>query len=124
MFLRVLWSLHSLFLSHATTPESSKYWVADLQRARTKKPSNAYQGADQVSMSKVLNSHLQRTEKRTRACANWTTTELQAFLAMVGKHRSDELQQIYRITNDRRQMQWETTEDHLAEWGEVNRIVQ
>lgn len=93
--------------------------VSDLQRARTKKPGSDYRGPDQVSMSKVLNGHLGRSEKYTRPCSNWTTTELQDFMAMISEHRSTELQSIYSGTNDRRSV----IDNHFAEWMLLNELV-
>jgi len=93
----------------------------DLQRAKTKKPGDAYRGADQATMSKVLNGHLQRAEKYTRPCANWTTTELQDFMGMIAEHRNEEMMQIYQLGNDRRKM---STLDHREEWAQSNQISQ
>jgi len=91
--------------------------ITDLQRAKTKKPRDAFRGPDQVSMSKVLNGHLKRSEKQTRPCAEWTTTELQSFMAEIAGHRSEELQQIYGVKHDRRQMK---TQDYHTEWQKFN----
>merc|ERR1719424_2638913 len=91
--------------------------ITDLQRAKTKKPRDAFRGPDQVAMSMVLNGHLKRSEKQTRPCANWTTTELQGFMAEIAGHRSEELQQIYSFKSDRRQMK---TQDYHTEWQKFN----
>jgi len=104
----------------AGTSFASAAPVDDLQRARTKKPRDAYRGPDQASMSKVLNQHLERSEKRTRPCAEWSAVELQDFQAKVASHRNDELEQIYRSAGDRRKM---GSQDHRAQWEKLNHIV-
>lgn len=107
----------------AGTPVS----VDDLRRARTKKPRDAYRGEDQGAMSRTLNQHLLRAEKNTRACAEWSTAQLQEFMGQVAEHRSEELQQIYQATTDKRDMhrsaKTRTLEEHRAQWATLNRIV-
>jgi hypothetical protein len=75
-------------------------------------------------MSKVLNSHLKRSEKQTAPCADWSTEDLQTFMSIVGEHRSDELQQIYGAIADRRSLKADTLEDHKGQWAKLNHIVQ
>jgi len=96
---------------------------ADLQRARTKKPRDDYRGNDQATMSKVLNGHLTRAEKQTRPCESWSTKELQDFMATIADHRSEELQQVYGLTVDRRNIGANTLEEHRAHWTRLNHIV-
>merc|ERR1719321_1163786 len=88
----------------------------DLKRARTKKPRDVYRGQDQSVMSKVLNGHLQRAEKNTRPCEHWSTKQLQEFMATIANHRSNELQQVYQSSQDRRAMHAETLDEHRTEW--------
>merc|ERR1719265_1003368 len=71
-------------------------------------------------MSKVLNGHLKRTETNTRPCEHWSTKELQEFMASIADHRSEELQQVYASSQDRRQKH---TDDHKSEWTQLNHIV-
>lgn len=96
--------------------------LSDLKRAKTKKPRDDYRGADQESMSKVLNQHIMRAERSTQACEHWTTVELQNFMTLIAKHRDSEMQEIYASTKDRRSMRWDSIEQHLQEWAKLNRI--
>jgi len=96
--------------------------VSDLKRAKTKKPGDTFKGSSQEEMSKVLNKHLQRAEQYTKPCSNWTTTELQDFMAMVAEHRNHEFEVIYRDTKDRRQMKLNTVEEHRSQWEKLNFI--
>jgi len=96
---------------------------ADLQRAKTKKPRDAYRGDGQEVMSKVLNEHMTRTEQLTRPCADWSTTELQEFMLSIADHRSPDLQQVYGATADRRSVQVESANEHRAKWAKLNHIV-
>jgi len=73
-------------------------------------------------MSKVLNQHLLRSEKSTLPCENWSTSELQEFMATIAEHRTDDLQQIYRSADDRRDMK-HSLEDHKMHWAKLNHIV-
>jgi len=96
---------------------------SDLKRARTKKPRDEYKGGDQTAMSVTLNGHLKRAEKSTLPCEQWSTVQLQQFMERIGSHRSEELQQIYKSSQDRRAMQADSLDDHKATWGKLNRIV-
>ncbi|CAJ1449541.1 unnamed protein product, partial [Effrenium voratum] len=96
--------------------------VEDVQRARTKKPRDAYRGADQASMSRTLNAHLLASDK-TLPCERWTLEELQAFMALVAEQRSEDLQQIYRTTMDRRTLRAESLAAFRAQWQQLNRAV-
>jgi len=107
-------------VSLASTAPASQ---ADLRRAHTKTPGNAYRGNDQTEMSRTLNLHLQRAERRTRPCGNWSTSELQDFMALVASHRNDELQRIYQAKKDRRKMRLESVPENREEWGKLNHIV-
>jgi len=98
--------------------------VQDLQRAKTKKPRDAYRGPDQGAMSKVLNQHLQTAEHATLPCDKWSLQDLQDFMATVAEHRSDDLQQIYRQTMDRRSIRAESLAEFRAQWSKLNSIVQ
>jgi len=73
-------------------------------------------------MSRVLNQHLRRAERRTLPCANWTNVQLQDFMAMVAQHRSEELQLIYGGSKDRRRLRQETLEAQRAHWGWLNGV--
>mmetsp|Transcript_41600 Transcript_41600/g.77447 ORF Transcript_41600/g.77447 Transcript_41600/m.77447 type:complete len:559 (-) Transcript_41600:181-1857(-) len=95
----------------------------DLKRARTKKPRVAYKGEDQTTMSKVLNGHIKRAEKNTLPCEHWSPEQLQKFMATIADHRSDELQQVYKTTKDRRVMHADTLDEHKAQWEKLNNIV-
>jgi len=97
--------------------------VQDLQRAKTKKPRDAYRGPDQGAMSKVLNQHLQTAEHATLPCDKWSLQDLQDFMATVAEHRSDDLQQIYRQTMDRRSIRAESLAEFRAQWSKLNSIV-
>eukprot|EP00928_Gymnodinium_smaydae_P001923 TRINITY_DN1068_c0_g1_i1.p1 TRINITY_DN1068_c0_g1~~TRINITY_DN1068_c0_g1_i1.p1 ORF type:complete len:561 (-),score=109.03 TRINITY_DN1068_c0_g1_i1:126-1757(-) len=97
--------------------------VADLQRAKTKKPRDVYRGEDQTALSKVLNGHLRRSERLAKACAEWSPEELQVFMAAVADERHDELQAIYAATKDRRQLRLGTLEEYRQHWGKMNLIV-
>jgi len=110
----------ALLLSPGLAEEASK---SDLTRAKTKKPRDEYRGDDQIHMSKVLNSHLKRSEKNTLPCENWSTAELQEFMASLAPHRNEELQRIYMTSSDKRTMHSETAEDHKEEWKRLNHIV-
>jgi len=94
----------------------------DLTRARTKRPRDLYRGDDQASMSKTLNQHLQRSEKRTLPCEDWSTAELQDFMARVAENRNNDLQEIYRATADRRGLLSESLEEHREHWKKLNHI--
>jgi len=96
----------------------------DLKRARTKKPRDLYQGEDQSAMSKVLNGHLKRAEKNTLPCDHWSTRQLQEFMAKIADGRSDELQQVYRYSQDRRAIHTETLDEHKEQWNKLNHIVE
>mmetsp|Transcript_33665 Transcript_33665/g.87030 ORF Transcript_33665/g.87030 Transcript_33665/m.87030 type:complete len:560 (+) Transcript_33665:66-1745(+) len=109
----------ALLLGGGASASSS---VHDLRRARTKKPRDVYRGGDQMSMSKVLNQHLLRSEKSTLPCENWSTSELQEFMTTIAEHRTDDLQQIYRSADDRRDMK-HSLEDHKMHWAKLNHIV-
>jgi len=109
----------ALLLGGGASASSS---VHDLRRARTKKPRDVYRGDDQTSMSKVLNQHLLRSEKSTLPCENWSTSELQEFMTTIAEHRTDDLQQIYRSADDRRDMK-HSLEDHKMHWAKLNHIV-
>eukprot|EP00448_Togula_jolla_P027507 CAMPEP_0170650442 /NCGR_PEP_ID=MMETSP0224-20130122/45805_1 /TAXON_ID=285029 /ORGANISM="Togula jolla, Strain CCCM 725" /LENGTH=542 /DNA_ID=CAMNT_0010982105 /DNA_START=66 /DNA_END=1694 /DNA_ORIENTATION=+ len=97
--------------------------VEDLTRARTKKPGDAYRGTDQTTLSRVLNGHLQRGAAQTRPCEEWSTAELQEFMATVAGHRSSEFQEIYEATQDRRKLLGESMEDFRGLWRKLNSIV-
>jgi len=96
--------------------------VSDMRRAKTKKPRAAYKGDDQTTMSNVLNQHLKRSEKSTLSCEQWSTVDLQEFMAAIAEHREDELQQIYHSVEDRRDLK-HTVEDHKSHWAKLNHIV-
>mmetsp|Transcript_76094 Transcript_76094/g.200410 ORF Transcript_76094/g.200410 Transcript_76094/m.200410 type:complete len:557 (+) Transcript_76094:1-1671(+) len=96
--------------------------VSDMRRAKTKKPRAAYKGDDQTTMSNVLNQHLKRSEKSTLPCEQWSTVDLQEFMAAIAEHREDELQQIYHSVEDRRDLK-HTVEDHKSHWAKLNHIV-
>jgi len=94
---------------------------ADLQRAREKKPRDAYRGEDQAAMSRVLNEHMKRAEgERTRACADWSPAHLQDFMASIVGERSEEMQEIYRNAKDRRLMKFDNLADYRSHWQELN----
>ena len=109
-----------LLLGHADASPAS---AGDLQRAKTKKPRDAYRGDDQTVMSQVLNQHIKKAEKQTLPCADWSTADLQAFMSVVGEHREDVLQEVYRAATDRRSLKATTLEDHKGEWAKLNHIV-
>lgn len=96
--------------------------TSDLQRARTKKPRDAYRGDDQTQLSKVLNQHLLRSEVATRSCHEWSPAELQAFLSVVLENRHDDLQQVYHASKDRRKMVLGSAAEYQEHWGKLNRI--
>ena len=96
----------------------------DLKRAKTKKPRDHYQGEDQSAMSKVLNGHLKRAEKNTLPCENWSTRQLQEFMAKIADGRSDELQQVYQLSQDRRAIPTGTLDEHREEWNKLNNAAQ
>jgi hypothetical protein len=104
---------------------TSRSSAADLTRARTKVPGNAYKGADQTAMSQTLNRHLQKAEglERTIPCERWSVAELQSFMATVAQHRNEDLQDIYRTTKDRRKMPAESIDELRAQWENLNRLV-
>jgi len=95
----------------------------DLKRAKTKKPRDLYRGEDQTAMSKVLNGHLKRSEKTTLPCEHWSTVQLQEFMATIADHRSDELQQVYQSSKDRRTMHAPTLDEQKEQWSKLNHIV-
>jgi len=95
---------------------------ADLRRAKTKVPSDAFKGDDQSSMSKVLNGHLKRANPHVKSCDQWTTAELQEFMGLIAPHRSDELMSIYAESNDKRYPQLTTFTEHMEHWTQVNRL--
>merc|ERR1711963_1238217 len=95
----------------------------DLTRARTKKPRDGYRGADQSTMSTVLNGHLKRAEKNTLPCEEWSTAQLQQFMASIANHRSSELQQVYKSSQDRRTMHTEALDELQQQWSKLNHIV-
>merc|ERR1711959_545095 len=86
---------------------------ADLRRAKSKVPSDAFKGDDQSSMSKVLNGHLKRANPNVKSCDEWTTAELQEFMGHIAPHRSDELMPIYAESNDKRYPQLTTFNEHM-----------
>mmetsp|Transcript_12536 Transcript_12536/g.28280 ORF Transcript_12536/g.28280 Transcript_12536/m.28280 type:complete len:542 (+) Transcript_12536:78-1703(+) len=96
--------------------------TSDLRRARVKKPGDAYRGDDQTKLSQVLNSHLQRNE-RTRACTDWTTSDLQDFMELVLRHRSGEFQSIYNSSSDRRKLHYGAIHEYRSRWNKLNNIV-
>mmetsp|Transcript_63631 Transcript_63631/g.205022 ORF Transcript_63631/g.205022 Transcript_63631/m.205022 type:complete len:551 (+) Transcript_63631:63-1715(+) len=97
--------------------------LADLQRAKTKKPRDSYRGPGQAELSGVLNGHLRRAEGRTRACSEWSPEELQTFMGLVAEHRNDELQQVYHTVKDRRRMLLRGVDEYRAHWRRLNDIV-
>eukprot|EP00440_Ansanella_granifera_P011905 gb/GFBE01012938.1/.p1 GENE.gb/GFBE01012938.1/~~gb/GFBE01012938.1/.p1 ORF type:complete len:545 (+),score=134.79 gb/GFBE01012938.1/:1-1635(+) len=98
--------------------------VADLQRAKTKKPRDAYRGEDQAALSKVLNQHLARAEERVRSCAEWAPEQLQQFMHQILGERSDEFQDIYSASKDRRQLRFGSAAEYRSHWEELNRARQ
>jgi len=70
-----------------------------------------------------LNGHLKRAEKNTLPCENWSTRQLQEFMAKIADGRSDELQQVYQMSQDRRAIPTGTLDEHKEEWNKLNHIV-
>lgn len=117
VFLAFLWT------SWASGPIS----LRDVQRARNKRPSAAYRGHSQAVMSRKLNDHLIRAEERsatrTLPCEKWSLEELQTFMSIVAEHRSDELQQIYKSSMDRRSIRSESVEEFQSQWRSFNQLI-
>jgi len=110
----------AVFIAAATGSAAPS--LSDLKRARTKKPSDAYRGADQTKMSQTLNMHLRRSEAKVRACEDWSPKELQEVMHTMVNHRSKDLQGIYNTTNDRRQLTFASASEYLAHWADINHV--
>merc|ERR1712232_1097616 len=66
---------------------------------------------------------LKRAEKNTLPCEHWSTRQLQDFMATIAAGRSDELQQVYRSSQDRRALRTGALDEHKEEWNKLNHIV-
>jgi len=116
------WPLPLLVLAALASSVGAAPATVDLRRAKTKRPRDAYRGDDQTQLSNVLNKHLKRAELTTRACDEWTPAELQAFMALILEHRTDELQQLYHTAKDRRKMVLGNADEYRTHWDKLNRI--
>lgn len=95
---------------------------ADLKRAKTKVPSDPFQGDGQKGLDQVLNGHLRKAETNVKSCDQWTTAELQEFMGHIAPHRSKELMEIYEEANDKRLPYLTTIFEHMNHWTTVNRF--
>jgi len=76
---------------------------SDLSRANQLKPRDHLSGADFVSMTTNLNSHLHHvTDQQTKACAEFSDDELKTLVRILMTSKHENLQQIYQSNSDLR----------------------
>merc|ERR1712054_622172 len=97
--------------------------VYDIHRARTKIPRPSFKGHGQPGLSKTLNNHLKASEPFVRPCDEWSPEELQRFMLYLNEHRSPELQEIYKSSNDRRALVRGSSKEYKEHWGKLNEVV-
>lgn len=113
-----------LLIGSAAAAAAADLTNQDVIRAKTMVPRSEYKGHGQTELSSVLNGHLQRSEfGRTKACEAWSPAELEEFMATINEHRSPELQEIYQMAEDRRELVLNTTAQYKAHWAELNAVV-
>lgn len=56
-------------------------------------------------------------------CADWSVEELQDFMTVVASERSEVLQDIYRASKDRRQLNLGSVDEYRLHWRKLNHIV-
>jgi hypothetical protein len=118
------WSVVSILIILATVAFASPSDPAptDILRAKTKVPRDEYKGQGQTQLSRVLNGHLRADEPNVKPCDQWTSEELQRFMALISDHRSPALLKIYDDTADRRQRVHNSTKDYLSHWKQLNSL--
>jgi hypothetical protein len=76
---------------------------SELSRANQVKPRDHLSGADFVSMTTNLNSHLhQVTDQQSKACAEFSDDELKTLVRILMNSKHENLQQIYKANSDLR----------------------
>ena len=86
----------------------------DLHRARTKKPRQEFRGHGFEAMAATLNGHVERLFPVTKACEDWSLTDLHAFQEKVWEARHPALEAIYQQTQDNRRLRVKTLDDLRA----------
>jgi hypothetical protein len=72
-------------------------------------------------MTAVLNGHLHKMFPHVKPCDEWTAEELQALQAEMLAARSDELNDIYSQSSDRRTLLKGSAEEYKQHWSELNK---
>merc|ERR1712232_439767 len=104
-------------------PESSSHEeasVSDLKRARTKIPRETHVGSHFADMSNKLNGFM-RKYPSAKECDQWKVPELQQFQALVLLMRAPEMDELYRTTDDRRQLRGDEN-DHGERWQRLSQL--
>merc|ERR1719456_496873 len=95
----------------------------DWLRAKTKIPRAQYKGDTQTELSKVLNSHLLKTEASTRDCGSWNHTDLQDFMSVVLSKRDSSMDDLYQEREDRRKLLHGDLAGHRSHWEQTNGVL-
>jgi len=94
----------------------------DKARAVEPVPRTNFKGDDFESMGNVLNGWLQDGDVETRACSEWTVTELQQLQSILYLARHAEFDEIYNEVDDNRRMRkdWDEIE---KDWAALNELL-
>merc|ERR1712217_778127 len=94
--------------------------VSDLKRTRTKVPRDTHIGSHFADMSNKLNGFM-RKYPSAKECHQWKAAELQQFQALILLMRAPEMDELYRTTDDRRQLRGDETE-HGERWERLSKL--
>lgn len=108
-----------------TEEEEKAVEINKLDKARAVEPvpRQAFKGSDFENMANVLNGWLEEGDHETRACALWSTEELQQLQAMIYLAKHSEFDEIYQSVDDNRRMRKDFA-DIEEDWAQLNALLE
>jgi len=95
--------------------------LKDLQRARTKVPSDDFRAHDHPhSVARMLTSHLERAHGNTKPCNQFTAVELQELQTALHSLHQPVLNDIYSEVSDTRTLRFSSLAEYQSHWEEMN----
>jgi len=93
----------------------------DLQRARTKVPSDDFRAHDHPhSVARMLTSHLEKSHSNTKPCNQFTALELQELQTVLHSHHQSVHNDIYSDVSDTRALRFGSLGEYQDHWTEMN----